>query len=121
MSLVTAAIRPSGASYRKELMAHKPYVNPSEIIDELLAENNGYLIYQEDTIKFLQQICGLSGSDADNVRRAIGRKDEDRLVKALPQILDGYCNKSTKPREIAEKEAKQFIKIISDSANYQFG
>lgn len=73
MSLVTACIRPSGASYRDNLLAHKPHKNPSEIIDKLLESNNGFLIYQEDTIKFLQQICGLSGSEADNVRRAIGR------------------------------------------------
>ena len=73
MSLVTAAIRPSGSSYRDELMKHIPHKNPSPIIDNLLADNNGYLIYQEDTIKFLQQICGLSGSAADNVRMAIGR------------------------------------------------
>ncbi len=73
MSLVTACIRPSGASYRNELLSHIPHKNPSELIDDLLKDNLGYLIYQEDTIKFLQQICGLSGSEADNVRRAIGR------------------------------------------------
>lgn len=73
MSLVTAAIRPSGASYRNDLIAHKPFKNPSPMIDELLKDNNGYLIYQEDTIKFLTNICGLSGSEADNIRRSIGR------------------------------------------------
>lgn len=121
MSLVTACIRPSGASYRDQLIKHQPYKNPSPIIDELLKDNEGYLVYQEDTIKFLQQICGLSGSEADNVRRAIGRKDEERLKKALPSILDGYCNKSNKPRDIAEQEAKSFLQIIEDSASYQFG
>ena len=79
------------------------------------------MIFQEDTIKFLQNICGLSGSEADNVRRAIGRKQMDRLQKALPQILEGYCNMSPQPRDIAEEEAKTFLKIIEDSANYQFG
>lgn len=121
MSLVTAAIRPSGESYRDDLLAHKPYKNPSPIIDELLKDNNGYLVYQCDTIKFLTQICGLSGSEADNVRRAIGHKDEERLNMALPAILDGYCNKSQMPRNIAEEEAKKFIQIIKDSARYQFG
>ena len=121
MSLVTACIRPSGASYRNDLIAHKVHHNPSDIIDNLLANNNGYLIYQEDTIKFLQQICGMSGSEADNVRRAIGRKDMDRLQRALPTILDGYCSKSPQPRDIAEEEAKEFLRIIEDSASYQFG
>ena len=121
MSLVTACIRPSGASYRDELLQRKPHHNPSPIIDDLLKDNLGYLIYQEDTIKFLQQICGLSGSEADNVRRAIGRKQKDRLEAALPDILEGYCSKSSQPRNIAEEEAKEFLQIIEDSASYQFG
>lgn len=121
MSLVTACIRPSGASYRDELLQRKPHHNPSPIIDDLLKDNLGYLIYQEDTIKFLQQICGLSGSEADNVRRAIGRKQKDRLEAALPDILEGYCSKSSQPRSIAEEEAKEFLQIIEDSASYQFG
>lgn len=77
--------------------------------------------FQEDTIKFLQDICGLSGSEADNIRRAIGRKKKDILEKAMPKILDGYCEKSDKPRNIAEQEAKTFLQIIEDSASYQFG
>lgn len=121
MSLVTACIRPSGASYRDELLQRKPHHNPSPIIDDLLKDNLGYLIYQEDTIKFLQEICGLSGSEADNVRRAIGRKQKDRLEAALPDILEGYCSKSSQPREVAEEEAKEFLQIIEDSASYQFG
>lgn len=121
MSIVTACIRPSGSSYRDVLLARQIHTNPSELIDELLKDNLGYLIYQEDTIKFLQEICGLSGSEADNIRRAIGRKQKDRLDKAMPSILEGYCTKSPQPREVAEKEAKEFLQIIEDSASYQFG
>ena len=121
LSLVNASLRPSGESYRDNLIARIPNKNPSKIIDDLLEDNNGYLVFQEDTIAFLQNICGLSGSDADNIRRAIGRKQKDRLDKAMPQILEGYCNKSDKPRHEAEKEAKTFLQIIEDSSNYQFG
>lgn len=121
MSLVTASVRPSGASYRDDLMAHKTHKNPSPMIDELLKDNNGFLVYQEDQIKFLQDICGFSGSEADTVRRAIGKKNEEAVNAALPKILDGYCRKSDKPREEAEKEAQQFIQILSDSASYAFG
>lgn len=121
MSIVTACIRPSGSSYRGKLLARVPHKNPSGLIDELLVDNLGYLIYQEDTIKFLQQICGLTGSEADNIRRAIGRKQRDRLEVALPSILEGYCSKSPQPREAAEQEAKEFLQIIEDSASYQFG
>ena len=121
MALVTAALRPSGASYRDELMDKIPHKNPSSLIDELLKNNNGYLIYQEDVIKFLTDICGFSGSEADNTRRAIGRKIESEVQKALPKILEGYCSKSSKPRDEAEDEAKEFLQIISDASSYMFG
>ena len=121
LSLVNACIRPSGESYRDGLLSRTKNTNPSIIIDKLLEKNYGYLTFQEDVIAFLQQICGLSGSEADNVRRAIGRKQMDRLQAALPQILEGYCSKSDKPRVEAEKEAKAFLQIIEDSSNYMFG
>ena len=121
LSLVNASIRPSGASYRDRLLNHEINKNPSELIDKLLESNNGYLVFQEDTIKFLTDICGLDGSEADNIRRAIGRKQKDRLEEALPRILEGYCSKSGKPRDIAEKEAQIFLQIIEDSSDYQFG
>ena len=63
----------------------------------------------------------MSGSQADNIRRAIGRKQKDRLDAAMPSILEGYCSKSDAPREEAESEAKDFLQIIEDSASYQFG
>lgn len=121
LTLVNACIRPSGTSYRNDVFAHNIHKNPSELIDSVLANSYGYLVYQEQTIAFLQQACGLSGGEADNIRRAIGRKQKDRLEKAMPQILDGYCNKSDKPRDIAEKEVKEFLQVIEDSASYQFG
>ncbi len=77
--------------------------------------------YQEDIIQFLQQVCGLSGSEADTVRRGIARKKPEILEKALPQILDGYCAKSDHPRDVAEEEAKEFLQIIDDASSYMFG
>lgn len=121
MSLVTAAIRPSGASYREDLLAHKQHHNPSSLIDDLLKEDLGYLVYQESIILFLQEICGLPGSTADSVRRGIAKKKMDILEEYLPTILDGYCAHSDKPRQVAEEEAKDFLQVIEDASAYMFG
>ena len=121
LSLVTAAIRPSGASYRDELLARHPHKNPSAMIDELLKANLGFLVYQEDIIKFLQEVCGLTGSEADTVRRGIARKKTELLDTMMPKILEGYCAKSDKPREAAVIEAKEFLQIIEDASSYMFG
>ena len=121
MSLVTACIRPSGTSYRDGLLSRTVHDNGSEVINEMLKDNYGYLVYQEDVIKFLQDVCGFSGSEADTTRRAIAKKKMELVAPMLPKILEGYCNKSPKPREIAEKEASQFLKVIEDASSYMFG
>ena len=121
LSLVTAAIRPGGASYRDKLFRHEANHNPSPEIDELLKDSLGWLVFQEQTIAFLQQFCDMSGGDADSVRRAIGHKNKAELDAAMPRILNGYCNHSTKPIETAETEAKEFLQVIENSASYQFG
>lgn len=120
ISLVTACIRPSGASYRDAMLSRKTHKNPSEIIDKLLEENGSWLVYQEDTIAFLQQVCGFSGSRADTVRRGIAKKDKTILDAAMPDIIDGYCAKSDKPRKVAESECQEFVQILQDSSAYQF-
>ena len=121
MSLVTAAVRPSGASYRNDLMAHKIRKNPSSIIDDLLRDNLGYLVYQEDVLKFLQMICGFTGGAADAVRSGIAHKRVEVLEEATPDILEGYCANSDRPREVAESEAREFVQIIKDAGSYMFG
>lgn len=121
MSLVTASIRPSGSSYRDQILNRVHHRNKSKLIDDMLKDNYGRIVYQEDSLKFLQEICGLSGGDSDNVRRAIGRKDRERLDTMMPIVLDGYCANSPEPREVAEEEAKEFLQILEDSADYQFG
>ena len=121
ISMVNACIRPSGASYRDSLLAREYYDNGSEIINNLLHDTYNRLIYQEQITMFLQEICGFSGSDADSVRRSVAKKIRPDIEKALPKILEGYCSKSDKPREIAEQEAKQFLQVIEDSSSYMFG
>lgn len=39
----------------------------------------------------------------------------------MPRILDGYCNKSDKPKEEAEAEARGFLQVIEDASSYMFG
>lgn len=79
------------------------------------------LIYQEDIIAFLQQVCGLSGSEADTVRRGIARKKPEVLEASMPKIVEGYCSKSDQPREKAMEELNEFLRVIEDASSYMFG
>lgn len=121
ITLVTAAIRPSGASYREDLLNRKIHKNPSDLIDSMLKNNYGYLVFQEDVIAFLQDICGFNGGEADSVRRYIASKNEEKLSEWYPKIIDGYCDKSDKNKEESTKEVEEFVQIIKDSSSYMFG
>jgi len=121
LSLLNASLRPSGESYRDSILKREFHHNPTKEIDELLKNNYGYLVYQEDQIKFLQEICGFSGGEADTVRRAIGKKDEKLLADMLPKVKEGYIKNSSKDKYIAEEEVGEFIQVLSDSSDYAFG
>lgn len=121
ITVINAALRPSGQSYRDDLIRRKIHKNPTRQIDEVMSNSLGYLVYQEQTIAFLQKVCGLSASYADTIRRAIGKKNKPVIDKAMPEILDGYCKNSDKPRAEAEEEAKEFLKVIEDASAYSFG
>lgn len=120
LALLSAALRPSGQSYRDDLIARKQHKNPSALIDEILKDNNGWLVYQCDILVFLQNICGLSGSDADSVRRGIAKKKMEILEEWMPTILEGYCAHSDKPRAEAEEECKEYLNVIEDASAYMF-
>ena len=121
VTLVTACIRPSGASYRDRLLARKPETGWPDEINELLKDNLNYLVYQEDVLNILMYACGLSGGEADTVRRGIAKKNEEIIANAMPRVLEGYCEHSSKPKEEAEEEAKNLIQVIEDASAYMFG
>ena len=120
ITVVNAALRPSGASYRDQLFARQRHRNPTKQIDAILDDSLGYLVYQEQVISFLKDICGLSASYADTIRRAIGKKDREKIDKAMPEILSGYCKTSDKPQAEAEEECKEYLKVIEDASAYSF-
>lgn len=108
ITLVNAALRPGGASYRDRLFNHEVNDNGSELINDVLKESYGYLSYQEEVTAFLQYVCGFSGSDADSVRRCI---DEDSLIlmgdgnlKAIKNIQNGDYVQSFNQYNVSEPQ-----------------
>ena len=120
LAILTAALRPTAASYRDDLLARNVYNNPSKALDVLFSDTFGRIIFQEDITRFLTDICGFTGSEADSVRRAIGHKDAKAIDKAMPQILKGYVSHSDKTELVATEEAEEFMQVIEDSASYGF-
>ena len=120
ISMVNALIRPACESIRGKAFKRELNKNPSEFIDEMFKGSLGYMIYQEQIIEFLQKVCGFTGGQADGIRRAVGKKDLKKLYDLLPTITEGYCKLSNKPKDIAEKEVTQYMKVIEDAGGYGF-
>ena len=78
-------------------------------------------VFQEQITRFLQELCGYSGSGADNCRRLIARKKPEELEKELPKIVKGYCENSSEDYETAKSQAEVFVKVIEDASRYAFG
>ena len=120
MALLTASIRPSGASYRDDVFDRKVHKNPTKEMDELFKDNFGFVVYQEDISRALIELCGFSGSQADTVRRDIAKKDPEKIAKDIVLIKQGYIDHSNKPREEAEHDVAELLQVISDASGYAF-
>ena len=120
ISFVNAIIRPSCASFRDNAIQKILNKNPTKEIDELLSSTYGYLIYQEQIIEFLQKICGFTASEADTIRRAIGKKDKALLDMWLPKVEEGYVKNSSKTKEEATKDFHTFYIILQQASDYGF-
>lgn len=118
ISFVNAIIRPSCASFRDNAIQKILNKNPTREIDELLSSTYGYLIYQEQIIEFLQKICGFTASEADTIRRAIGKKDKALLDMWLPKVEEGYVKNSSKTKEEATKDFHTFYIILQQASDY---
>lgn len=60
------------------------YQNPESIhpmIDHVTESTNGVLVYQEQIMKSAQILAGFTFAEADNIRKAIGKKDVEKMHK----------------------------------------
>ena len=122
LSMANGAIRPAGDSYRDRLADGQTNDNGHEALNELLGENMGYLLFQEDIMKFLTDFCGFSGAESDTVRRGFAKKTG--TGKYIPKIHDGFMKFMTEHygenEEYYEEILKAFVKVIEDSSDYGF-
>lgn len=120
LAMINAALRPAGTSYRDSLVARQPHHSANPKVDEFLKPTLSFLIFQENIMEFLQEFCGFTGSESDDMRRNISSKDPEKINAAIPMIIDRYCERRDLPREKAEAEAQEYIQVIKDASSYAF-
>jgi DNA polymerase-3 subunit alpha len=86
-----------------------------KVLEEILKETYGIIVYQEQVIQIANKIGGLSLAEADILRRAMGKKDllamKEQKAKFIKGALENGVNK---------KVAEEIFKAIDKFANYGF-
>jgi DNA polymerase-3 subunit alpha len=90
------------------------YIHPS--LEPILEETYGIIVYQEQIIRILTDIAGYSSSDADLMRRAVGKKKEKEIRKHREIFIQGCIEFGG----IESSEAEEIFAAIEFFANYGF-
>ncbi len=86
------------------------------LLEPILKETYGIIVYQEQVIKLANKIGGMSLADADILRRAMGKKDD----KAMQEQRSIFINGAIKANNIDKKIAEQIFDNIEKFAKYGF-
>jgi DNA polymerase-3 subunit alpha len=89
------------------------YLHPD--MEHLLGETYGLMIYQEMIMRVAQHYAGLSLAEADDLRKACGKKDREVLSKYRQRLIDG-CETNG----FGSKLGQELWDIIEPFADYAF-
>lgn len=90
------------------------YLHPK--LEPILKDTYGCLIYQEEAIKIATEIAGFSLENADELRKAMGKKIPELMSKLKIKFMEGCSKKGLVTKEIAE----QIFGWIEKSQRYSF-
>lgn len=82
---------------------------------EILGGTYGLMIYQESVMRIAQKFAGYSLADADNLRKACGKKIREMIAKERVKFVAG-CEESG----YGEKLGHEWFDIIEPFADYAF-
>ena len=89
------------------------YLHP--LLQPILQETFGVVLYQEQVMQIVQVLAGFSLGQADLLRRAMGHKQPELLMKQKADFLAG-----TKKNGIDDSLAEKIFELLFHFANYGF-
>jgi DNA polymerase-3 subunit alpha len=75
--------------YADRKNGRKPVSYPHPDLEEILAPTYGLMIYQEQLMRVSQRLAGYSLEEADNLRKATGKKIREMIAKERTKFVDG--------------------------------
>jgi len=84
-------------------------------LEDILKETYGVILYQEQVMQIAGALGGYTMGDADNLRKAMGKKNASVMEKEKPKFLTG-----AKKNGIPEGKAKKIFEQMETFAGYGF-
>ncbi len=85
------------------------------LIDHILEETQGIIVYQEQVMQIAQEMAGYSLGGADLLRRAMGKKKPEEMARERPKFIDG-----ARAKGVEEHKAAEVFDLLEKFANYGF-
>jgi DNA polymerase-3 subunit alpha len=82
---------------------------------EILADTYGLMIYQESMMRIAQKFAGYSLEEADNLRKACGKKIREKMAEEKEKFIEG-CETTGYGRPVGER----WWNLIEPFADYAF-
>jgi DNA polymerase-3 subunit alpha len=89
------------------------YLHP--LLEPLLKETHGIMVYQEQVMQIAQVLSGYSLGEADLLRRAMGKKIKKEMDAQKERFVEGAAAKG-----IAEAKADSIFELVAKFAGYGF-
>jgi len=98
---------------RKQGLIEVRYPHP--VLEEILKETYGVIVYQEQVMQIASKMAGFSLGQADILRKAMGKK----MASVMQSMRDKFIEGARK-NKIAEKTAIQVFDLMEQFAQYGF-
>ena len=73
---------------------------PDERLEPIIGSTYGVILYQEQAMQIAKALAGFSGAKADDLRKAIGKKNRAAMAQLEPEFRDGCRASGTPPQVI---------------------
>ena len=102
-------------SFAKRKAGKERITYPHPKLEKILSSTYGIIVYQEQIMQIATEFAGMSLGQADLFRRAISKKNAEKLASLKAEFLQGCKNNG-----IDNKSALAVFELIERFANYGF-
>jgi len=83
--------------YARRKAGQEPVSYPDERLKEITSATYGIAIYQEQSMEIAKKVAGFSPAEADDLRKAIGKKIHSLMASLKGKFLDGCASNGVTP------------------------